>query len=146
MPSPTTAGAECDICDSPIGPEEGPAGNGECHSASGHEVVCDRCMDTLSAAWLDYIEGRGPRPEGLMPHERQTPSPECAECERLVESMTFAEEREAETIGEQLHAHRASHRASLSSGQCIDGCGCYHRVPRDCRGDCCEACDAGSVI
>src|SRR3990167_5892751 len=83
MPSPTTAGAECDICDSPIGPEEGPAGNGECHSASGHEVVCDRCMDTLSAAWLDYIEGRGPRPEGPMPHERQTPSPECAECERL---------------------------------------------------------------
>jgi hypothetical protein len=51
----------CDICGKTIGPDDGPAGNGECQSASGHEIVCDDCVEDLSTLEKNYIEGRGPK-------------------------------------------------------------------------------------
>lgn len=42
----------CELCG-------GSAWLGDCVSASGFEIVCDDCLDTLSKAEKDYIEGRG---------------------------------------------------------------------------------------
>ena len=51
----------CDICETPIRPDEGPAGNGDCYSASGYETVCDSCMTDLTEPERDYIQGAGPK-------------------------------------------------------------------------------------
>ena len=52
----------CDVCGSTILSDEGPAGNGDCYSASGHETVCDDCMDNvLTDEEKAYIQGTGPR-------------------------------------------------------------------------------------